>query len=103
MLFSAEHGWGEIESLQVTNASIESGWQAGLNDNGEVFVVWDQVHGAGNRVWTNRYVPNEGWLGAEIIDSGVVQADSQPSVAVDNNGNAVAVWLDNGVWGNRFQ
>ena len=45
-------------------------------------------------IWSNRYVFDEGWGDAELVETGLGDA-YDPQVAVDSAGNAVAVWIQN--------
>ena len=80
-----------------------------VDTSGNAIAVWYQDDGTGSyRIWANRYDTALGtWGTAGVIQSGSGDAES-PRVAVDTNGNAVAVWYqDDGtvnynIWANRF-
>ena len=43
-------------------------------------------------MWANHYVPADAWGEALLVDSAEPGAAASPAIAVDPNGNAVAVW-----------
>ena len=58
-------------------------------------------------IWANRFTPAAGWGVAELIETGAYTA-AFPQVAVDPDGNAVAVWeqsdgIRSNIWANRFE
>ena len=58
------------------------------------------------RIWSNRYTPGGGWDTATLVDSGGSGTAANPRVAVDAQGNVMAVWSQyNGpsyVWASRY-
>jgi predicted enzyme related to lactoylglutathione lyase len=66
--------------------------QVAVDANGNAFAVWMQFDGTYNNIYANRYDTLSGaWSGAVYID--IYSYDSEyPQVAVDANGNAIAVW-----------
>jgi uncharacterized protein YbdZ (MbtH family) len=68
--------------------------------------VWYQGDGFRPNIWANRDDSGNGWGSAEHIEIEDRYAFS-PQIAIDNNGNALAVWLqDDGsrynIWANRY-
>ncbi len=87
-------GWGPKESV-----STHGGWAQPASFEvdalGNAIVVWyDEIDftGSVHRIWCNRYVVGAGWGTDEMLMSswGV----GGPLVAVDDAGNAVAVWFE---------
>ncbi|MBW2402706.1 MAG: hypothetical protein JRF42_02610 [Deltaproteobacteria bacterium] len=106
--FDPSAGWDEPVLLD------ESGWGPGvaLDNHGRATAVWtrndDDYNGS---IWTSSHEPSTGWGSTTRLDSDlIVQVGfelgpdgeefviaggaSQPKVAVNDNGNAVAVWLN---------
>lgn len=72
--------------------------QVSMNDNGDAIAVWDQkANGARQEdIWANRYSgASSSWGTAAIIgpgDTGTGNDATEPQVAIDSSGNAIAVW-----------
>jgi hypothetical protein len=58
------------------------------NANGIAQALWEQFDGS---IWSNRYDPNAGWGMAAVVDAGG-KGDQTPQVAIDQNGNVLAIW-----------
>ena len=85
--------------------------QVAVNAAGEAIAVWKQQRTEDGlfEIWANHYDPAsaEGWAGAEALDSGPDGNAERPQVAINDAGDAVAVWTIAGfrgrVWSNRYQ
>ena len=70
-------------------------------------VVWQQGDSNGEEsIWANRYDAESGWGTATLIETSPGVA-FLPHVGMDDNGNAVAVWVQNDgtddrMWANRY-
>lgn len=62
-----------------------------MSSGGDAVVVWSQVDGAVQGVHAARYTPAGGWEPAQVLDTGTAYA-TNPQVAMDGSGNAIAVW-----------
>jgi hypothetical protein len=85
-------GWGPKESVS-THWGYAQPASFGVDSQGNAIAVWyDQtdINSAMNRVWCNRYVVGVGWGMDELLMS--ASGLSDPSVVVDETGNAVALW-----------
>lgn len=108
--FVKDVGWGTAELIETENLGDARDPQVALDLNGNAVAVWLQGDGVRNNIWANRFVKESGWGTAELIETDNTGSAWGPQVAVDSNGNAVAVWsqLRGGntffdIWGNRFQ
>ncbi len=106
-------GWGTPELLE-TGTGFAMLPQIAMSANGNAMAVWKQYSSASNSdtILARRYTAGAGWSGAETISSGSGSA-TDPQIAVDANGNALAVWSQqdgayysiyansyrNGLWG----
>jgi hypothetical protein len=66
--------------------------------------VWVQS----GSIWSNRYTAGTGWGTAALIETDNADDARAAQIAVDANGNALAVWTQwdgtrNNIWTNRFQ
>jgi hypothetical protein len=61
------------------------------NKSGITFIVWSQVNGSQNSIFSNYYIAGAGWTyPMNLTNSGNMIS---PQVAVDDSGNAIAVWM----------
>jgi hypothetical protein len=89
------NAWWDNEQL------IESGDENAIypeiqtDPGGNAIAVWIQGDSTGS-LYSNRYVLNDdnGWGTEELLESnsGDVDPESPPSLAIDSEGNAVVVW-----------
>jgi hypothetical protein len=85
----------------------DSGPQVSMNADGVAVVVWVQVDSLEQDVWAARATPGTQWEPADRIEVNDSTQASGPQVAVDADGNAIAVWamVDGGmshIWFNRY-
>ena len=85
-----------------------------IDSNGNAVVVWTEVAydsvGIGivsNTIWASRYAVNTGAWTAPVRISNAPAADFtfyayEPNLALDSAGNAVVVWIQDGVWSSRY-
>jgi hypothetical protein len=103
--------WSAPELVQTNEITAARDPQIGVDAEGNAIAVWIQLDDVGslNLVWANRYTPGGGWGQAEPIetrDSAILGLGID--VAVDANGNAVAVWTrsemrpNHELWSNRY-
>ena len=101
--------WGTAEMIETDN----SGWtymtpQVAVDANGNAIAVWHQSNGTRTNIWTNRYTASTGlWGTAAMIETDNAGDANNPQIAVDANGNAVAVWHQHdgtrtNIWSNRY-
>jgi hypothetical protein len=84
-------GWGTPEKFLAENA-IVSVPQIAMDADGNAVTVWHQHDGTRFRIWSNRYTPIGGWETPKIIETDDPGNAQFPRLAMDPNGNAVAVW-----------
>jgi hypothetical protein len=100
-LYSASTGWGTAEKI---GACDTANWcaepQVAIDNNGNAIAVWDRANPPGpdySEIVAKRYVPGTGWGGVVFLDDLLQKSyDMRPQVAMDNNGNALVVWDDQG-------
>jgi hypothetical protein len=102
-------GWGDAQLIETDDANAEHP-QVAMNGEGDAVAVWRQFDGYHNNIWSNRYVVGDGWGDALIIglDPIMPAGDADwPQVAMDGDGNAVAVWqvwmgTQQSIWSNQY-
>ncbi|NNK07183.1 MAG: Ig-like domain-containing protein [Myxococcales bacterium] len=100
--------WGEPVLIEIRNAGSARFPRVALDPNGNAVAVWAQWDGTRRNIWANRFTPSAGWGVAEPIETDNVGDAFSPQVALDPNGNAVAVWRQYdgtrfNIWANRFK
>ena len=63
-----------------------------MDSSGNTVAVWEQDDGTGSNIYSNRYIAGVGWGTAVLIETDNAGDSYGQQVAVDSNGNAVAVW-----------
>jgi len=70
-----------------------------VGSGGDVIAVWtqrDPDYDSGTYLVASRYVPGSGWERPEFIEQPSEGDSGSPRVAIDGEGNAIAVWLRSG-------
>jgi hypothetical protein len=111
--FSTATGWGAAARLQNDSAG---GWDVvpsvAVDPSGAAVAVWQRYDKATGifSIRSNRFPPSGPWGTAEFIETSTVGSAADPRIALDANGNGIAVWqqADAGsgahlqIWSNRF-
>jgi hypothetical protein len=106
--YTADSGWGSAVLIETDNGGAANYPQIAFDTSGNAVAVWHQSDGTRDNIWANRYTANTGWGTAVLIETDNTGAAYNPRIAIDLNGDALAVWLQNdgtrdNIWGNRFQ
>jgi hypothetical protein len=102
------NSWGPAALIETDNTGSASAPQVAIDSIGNAIAVWMQDDGVRLNIHANRYdVLSDSWGSAELIETDNVGDASFPQVAVNQNGNAVAVWVqDDGlrysIYANRY-
>lgn len=105
--FTAGDGvWNTAELIETNNAGGASAPQVAVNADGRALAVWEQSEDFRHKIFANRF-DGTSWGVAEIIESGSGGTASAPQIAINADGQAIAVWTQSGntrisVWVNRF-
>lgn len=99
--------WGSAGKVETIDTGDASNPQIAFDANDNALVVWNQNDGIRDNIWFNRFNSNGSLGTAEQIETENLGDAFDPSIAVDNNGNALAVWIQNdgvryNIWANRF-
>ena len=101
-------GWTKGVPIDNGNGNVDDPFVA-TNENGNTIAIWVQSDGKTSNVWSNRYNVNKGWGTASQVYSNSGRPFF-PKVAIDNDGNAVAIWMhylkkgatNANIWASRF-
>jgi hypothetical protein len=98
-------GWGTPEIIHVGTGPAD--FDITIDSSNNAIMVWSQENGTD--IWANRFEVVAGWGTAELIDNvdGGDPSAGMPKIAVDNSGNAIAIWSHNdglkaNIWANRY-
>ncbi len=83
-------GWVGLERLDDGSGFI---WnpEVAITPDGKAIVIWAEDNGSDVNILVSHYTPGTGWSTPEPVESSANSA-SQPHVAIDASGNAMAVW-----------
>ena len=104
--------WGTAVLIETYDTIIggANNPQIAIDNNGNALVVWSQYDGSLNSIFANRFDASTNSWGKEVmIETDNINANYNPQIAIDSNGNAMAVWDHNGggagtssIFANRF-
>lgn len=105
--FAASDGaWKTAELIETNNAGSARAPRVAVDADGRALAVWEQFEDSRHKIFANRF-DGTSWGVAEIIESGSGGTASAPQIAINTDGQAIAVWTQSGntrvsVWANRF-
>jgi hypothetical protein len=107
--YTVDTGWGASDNVESgTDPAFIP--QLAVDTEGHAIVVWRQ-YSSGTFVysmWASRYQFGGGWGTPELLELDDTSVVTYPGVAIDHNGNAFAIWIQNdgisdSTWVSRFQ
>lgn len=100
--------WSTPVLIETNNTGDADFPQLALDSAGNALVVWEQSDGTRRNIWTNRYTAaTQGWGTAQLLETDDVSFANAPYIAVDTNGNGMAVWeqsdgIRKNIWARRY-
>lgn len=107
--FAREHSrWEPAERIDTDRPGLSMSPKVAAHGEGRFIVVWSRRIGTRSDIWANHYAPQSGWSGAIQLEKEDGGDASDPDVAVDASGHAIAVWSQQSavhrqVWAARFE
>ena len=106
--YVAGQGWGTSQVIE-TNPGDADFPRVAVNGDGNAMALWKQFNGVSFDIWASRFDVGSGrWRRATLMETSSEDA-SEPWVALDNSGNAMAVWRQSdgvdpnpSIWASRF-
>ena len=104
----APKAWQGAALLETDNAGNARDPKIALDASGNAMAVWRQSDGTRNNLWANRYnASTSAWGTATLLETDNAGNASNPQIALDASGNALAVWYQsdgtrNNIWANRY-
>jgi hypothetical protein len=104
--YTREDGWSFDHGI-VAGGDSHQNPQIAVEPEGNALAVWEQSDGTRYDLWASRYTPESHWGSAERIEAGNAGDAVRPRVAVDLEGNVLAIWeqFDGvrwSIWANRY-
>ena len=105
---AANNSWGTAVLIENNDAGNASAPQIAVDANGDALVVWAQSDGTRFNIYSNRFTASSSsWAAPVVIEADNVADAYSPQIAIDANGNAMAVWqqFEAGtfnIWANRY-
>ena len=112
--------WVQDDGIWTNHYKLDTGWQApaliqagtmdqpqvAVNESGNGIVIWVQSDEEYNSVYARPFFEDSGWGKTTLIENNVGNAEA-PAVAMNGEGNAIAVWTQHdgrysSVWANRY-
>jgi hypothetical protein len=87
------HGWGVAELIESAADNAFSP-QVAMDERGNAIALWQQNGSPYSDVWSNRYERGVGWGVAMLMETNNVGDAQNPQVAMDGQGNAIALWQE---------
>ena len=110
--YARGRGWGTAVVIGPQGAGDGDAipTQVALDPGGNAFAVWTQALPGPFHAWANRYRKDVGWGTPSVLDNNDNYRASDARLAIDDAGNAIAVWqqLPSGgavydIWARRFR
>ena len=92
--FTPGEGWGAPEHLETLSATVGDSYGVAIDPAGTIMAIWSQADAGLSSVWSNRFTVGAGWGVAEAIDGTDAVASSNPRIALGQDGNALAIWVE---------
>ena len=92
--------WGTAELIESGNSGQAVQSQIAFDSAGNAIAIWRQNGGGYDNIYTNRYTTStDSWGTEEVVATGTSGNAVSPQIAIDSNGNAIAVWLETSALG----
>lgn len=98
--------WGDNTLIDASSEQDATLIQTAINSSGQAIVSWVQWDSVNTRynIWANLYTPSTGWLSApQQINISTEGVTLHPNVAINDSGNAIAIWSSTQTNINRSQ
>mgnify|MGYP001602478425 FL=1 len=99
-------GWSAPTLIETDNTGNAYSPQIAFDASGNAIAVWSQFDGTRSNIYANRYTAGTGWGTAALIETDNAGVASNPQIAFDAGGNAIAVWSQfdgaRSIYANRY-
>ena len=89
--------WGPKEKINDNVIGLPSSARIAVHTDGDVYVIWNDTRDGDSNIYFSKRTNGTGvWsTNVKVNDDAGAAYQGGPSIAVDNSGNAYAVWQDN--------
>lgn len=99
--------WQSAKQIDAHNAISACTPQIAMDGHGNAIAVWTQTDDKRTSAWTNSYLAGQGWGVAMPLATGHARPTDAPHIAMNPQGSAVAVWIQQdssggSVWARRY-
>ena len=99
--------WGPAGLIETDNTGNASTPRIASDANGNALAVWHQHDGTRNNIWANHYTAGGTWGTPVLVETDDLGNATNPDVAIDTNGNGMAVWRQydgfvQRIWASRY-
>ena len=100
-------GWGTADLIVTNSLGLIQHPRVVIDDSGNAIAVWPQYHGMQFSIFVDRYVVGAGWGTVGLVETDDLHDAISPTVAVDGEGNAFALWVqenstNTSIWASRY-
>lgn len=90
---AASASWSAPQRVDGHDRGAAQSPRVACDAHGHAIAVWEQADGTRSEVWANRLAAVSGqWTGAVRLEEYAAGSTSAPALAVDQDGDAVALW-----------
>jgi hypothetical protein len=95
--YQAGVGWQPLTRIWPNDGSFVRAPEVSMDASGRAMTLWVRDEGPGYDLWSERYEPDVGWMGPQLVEDevGTVGFLSH-KIAMDHLGNGIALWSQNG-------
>ncbi len=99
--------WSDATLLEHNDNGTVWNPSVAVDPQGRAIAVWRQHDGRRYNIWASHFTPANGWGEPELIELNDLGNAWDPKVAIDAQGNAIAVWSQHSgvrenIWANRY-
>jgi hypothetical protein len=105
--YTVGSGWSGRSLIESESTFSSTDVSLAMNNSGYAIAVWRQHDGARWNIWANVAVTGTNWGTAQTIENSTETIYTAPHVAINNSGDAVAIWVQNdgttdSIWANFY-
>jgi hypothetical protein len=105
-MYTFGEGWSGYELVETSNGNAY-GPDIEFDPFGNAIAVWHQYQGTKYSIYSNRFIPGDGWGVPSLVENDDIGDAYAPMIGIDGSGNAVVVWSQSdgtrdNAWSNTY-